>query len=896
MPLASGARLGPYEVVSPLGAGGMGEVYRARDTKLGRDVAIKVLPEHLAGDRDRLARFQREAQVLASLNHPHIAQIYGFEASGPTHALVLELVEGETLAERLSAGPLSLDEALPIARQIAQALEAAHEQGIVHRDLKPANIKITPAGTVKVLDFGLAKLADSMVTSGSSHSHSISPTLTSPAMTGVGTILGTAAYMAPEQAKGRPTDKRSDMWAFGAVLYEMLTGTRAFDGEDVSDTMAAVLRGEPDWTKLSASLSPALRTLIQRCLEKDRTQRVGDASAALFVMRDLAEPDSAVSIPRQAPPRSRRQFVLAAVAVILAAVLAGVGTWFAMRPEAPRVVRFDITPPPEALLTVGPAGINLVISPTGDRIIYHARHGATTALEMRSLDTGEAGPLPQTDGASNPAFSPDGSHLAFFKAGKLYKLTLDSRVLTALTNVADATGISWGVPDSIMFTRPGPKGGLFRIAAGGGTPELVVSPDAKAGEQDYVTPNVLADGSTVLFVVRSKSGGNSRLAVAARSLTSGQQKVLVEGAVHPLYATGGYLLYVQGGVLTGSRFDATQLAIVGPAVPLVNGIISKGSNANVGVSGNGTLTYIPGSTINYVSRFIWRARDGRVIGAASPDKLEYPRYPRISPDGRKFAATIGPAQEGHVWVYETAGAARPYKITFNAHNTLPVWSSDSSRVAFVSTRDGPTRNVFVVPADGSLVEPAHLVTNDKDKSQVVWSRDGWLLYQQLGDSTRNDLWKQPGAEDGKAEPWVQTPFAEHSPAFSPDGKWAAYVSDTTGTDEIWVRPFPGPGSPLRVSSAGGHDPVWSRDGRELFYQEGSKLMAAAVMATTPLQMQTPKMLFDGGFIAYEPNTPRTYDVASDGRFLMVEPSTTNAQRFNVVLNWAEELKRLVPGK
>jgi serine/threonine-protein kinase len=892
MALASGTRIGPYEIVSPLGAGGMGEVYRARDTKLGRDVAIKVLPEHLAADRDRLARFEREAQVLATLNHPHIAQIYGFDASGPTHALVLELVEGETLAERLSAGPVPLDEALPIARQIALALEAAHEQGIVHRDLKPANIKITPGGVVKVLDFGLAKLADATVAPGSSHSHSISPTLTSPAMTGVGTILGTAAYMSPEQAKGRPADKRSDMWAFGVVLFEMLTGTRAFDGEDVSETMAAVLRGEPNWSALPPVVPHALRTLIQRCLEKDRSQRVADAAVALFVLRESAAFTPAAAMPAQAPRRRTRSVFLGA-AVILVAALAAATTWFLMRPDAPRVVRFDVTPPPEALLTVGPGGVNLVISPQGDRIVYHARHGAATALEMRSLDSGEAGPLPQTDNATHPAFSPDGSHIAFFKTGKLYTLNVTSRVLTALTSVADATGLSWGVADTLMFTRPGPKGGLFKIAAGGGAPELVVSPDTKTGEQDFVSPIVLPGGTTVVFVVRGASGGNSRVAIAARSLASGQQKVLVEGAVHPMY-TDGYLLYLQAGVLNGSRFDADQLALAGPAVPLVNGIISKGTTANVGLSRNGTLTYIPGSTINYVSRFIWRARDGKVIGTAGPEKLEYPRYPRISPDGRQFVATIGPAQEGHVWVYETSGAARPYKITFTAHNTTPTWSPDSARVAFVSTRDGPTRNVFVVAADGSVVDPARLITNDRDKTSATWSRDNWLVFQQLGDSTRADLWKQPANGDGKAEPWLQTPFAETSAAFSPDGKWVAYVSDSNGADEVWIRPFPGPGAPLPVSSAGGHDPIWSRDGKELFYQEGSKLMAAAITSTTPLQLQPPKMLFDGGFVAWEPNTPRTFDVAADGRFLMIEPSTSNAQRFNVVLNWTEELKRLIP--
>ena len=869
----------------------MGEVYRARDTKLQREVAIKVLPEHLAADRDRLARFEREAQVLATLNHPHIAQIYGFEASGPTHALVLELVEGDTLAERISNSPIPLDEALPIARQIAQALEAAHEQGIVHRDLKPANIKITPAGDVKVLDFGMAKLADTAIGSASHASHTISPTLTSPAMTGVGTILGTAAYMAPEQAKGRPADKRSDMWAFGAVLYEMLTGTRAFDGEDISDTMAAVLRGEPDWSKLPSTVAPALRTLIQRCLEKDRTQRVADAAAALFVLRDLSGAVTSSPPPAAPRPGGIRWWVTAAAVTVASAIAVG-ATWFAMRQEALRVVRFDITPPPEALLTVGPPGPNLVISPMGDRIVYHARHGATTALEMRSLDTGEAGPLPQTDGAGYASFSPDGSHIAFFKAGKLYKLTIDSRVLTALANVSDGNGISWGTPDEIVFTRPGSKGGLFRIAAGGGTAERITAPDTKAGEQDYVSPTVLPDGSAVLFVIRSASGGNSRLAIAGRSMASGEQKVLVEGAVHPIYAPGGYLLYVQGSVLTGSRLDADRLALTGPAIPLVNGIITKGNYANLGLSRDGTLTYIPGSTINYISRFIWRARDGKLLGAASPDKLEYPRYARLSPDGRKLVATIGPAQEGHVWVFDTAGAAQPYKITFTGHNTQPVWSPDGSRVGFVSTRDGPSRNIFVVPADGTIVEPVHLIATDKDKSSFTWSRDGWLVYNELGDATRTDMWKQPAA-GGKAELWLETPFAEQNAVFSPDGKSVAYVSDPAGTDEVWVRPFPGPGSPVRASVAGGHDPTWSRDGKELFYQEGSKLMVAAV-TSAPLQVQPAKMLFEGGFIAWEPNTPRTFDVAADGRFLMIEPTATNAQRFNVVLNWTEELKRLIP--
>jgi eukaryotic-like serine/threonine-protein kinase len=894
MTLVAGTRVGSYEVVSPLGAGGMGEVYRARDTKLQRDVAVKVLPEHLANDRDRLARFEREAQVLAALNHPHIAQIYGFEESGTTRALVLELVEGDTLAERISHGPLALDEALPIARQIAEALEAAHDQGIIHRDLKPANIKITPAGDVKVLDFGLAKLADNAAGPSGHSSHTISPTLTSPVMTGVGTILGTAAYMAPEQAKGRPADKRSDMWAFGCVLYEMLTGARTFEGEDVSDTMAAVLRAEPDWKKLPAGLSPALRALIRRCLEKDRHQRVVDAGAALFVLSDLSAPSAVAPSGAPSVPLSRGRMLTVAAIVLVAAALAAAGTWFAMRPDPPRVVRFDVTPPPDAALTVGPAGVNLVISPEGKRVVYHARHQSANALDIRSLDTGESVALPQTDGATHASFSPDGSHLAFFKAGKLYKLAIDARVLTALADVSDGSGISWGHADTIVYTRPGPKGGLFRIAASGGVPALVTAPDTKTGEQDYMSPELLPDGATAVFVVRKATSDNSRLVIAARTLASGEQKVVVDNGVSPRYVRHGYLLYVQGSVLTGVRFDPGRLAASGPEVPLLNGIITKASIANFGVSRDGTLTYIPGSTVNYVSRLIWRARDGKLLAAASPAQLEYPRYPRVSPDGRRFAATVGPAQEGHIWIYDMAGAAQPYKITFNAHNTFPTWSPDGSRVAFSTTRDGPTRNLFTIAADGSVVEPTRVVANDRDKTNFTWSRDGVLMYQALGDATRMDLWTQPAAPGGKSTVWLHTPFAENNPVFSPDGKWVAFVADTTGPDEVWVRPFPGPGSPVRVSSAGGHDPVWARDGKELFYQEGTKLMAAALLSMAPMRFETPRVLFEGGFIPWEPNTPRTYDVAADGRFLMIEPTTTFSQRFNVVLNWVEELKRRVP--
>jgi Tol biopolymer transport system component len=658
--------------------------------------------------------------------------------------------------------------------------------------------------------------------------------------------------------------------------------------------MAAVLRAEPDWTRLPPGLSPTLRTFLRRCLEKDPRQRIVDAGAAHFVLGDLATPAFAAATGSVRPHSPRRTIVVAGAALALGAALAMAATAMTRRREPAPIVRFDVTPPPDAPLSVGPTGLNLVISPDGKRIVYHAHRAGVSILDARGLDTGEWVTLPQTQGATYPAFSPDSSQLAFFKTGKLYRLSIGSGAVTALADVPDGTGISWGAGDAIVYTRPGAQGGLFRTAAGGGVPIRIAAPDIKAGEQDFMAPELLPDGDAVVFVVRRASGASSRFSIAARAIASGEQKIIVENGVFPRYVRGGYLLYVQGSVLTGSRFDPASLAVVGPAIPLLNGTITKGATANLGISSDGVLTYIPGSTVTYISRFIWLSRDGKALGPASPDNLEYPRYPRISPDGRRFTATVGPAQEGHVWIYDVAGAARPYKLTFNAHNVFPTWSPDGSRIAFSSTRDGPTRNLFALASDGSVVEPTGLVASDKDKSNFDWSRDNVLLYQAPGDATRADLLTQPAAADGKTSLWLQTPFAEGSPVFSRDGKWVAYVSDLTGGDEVWVRPFPGPGSPVRVSSAGGHDPVWSPNGKELFYQEGSKLMVAAVLSTSPMQLQTPTMLFDGGFVPWEQNAPRTFDVSADGRFLMVEPSPRESQRFNVVLNWVEELKRLIP--
>jgi serine/threonine-protein kinase len=892
--LNAGTRIGTYEIVGPLGAGGMGEVYRARDTRLHREVALKVLPESFALDPERLARFKREAQVLAALNHPHIAAIHGLEETEGMHALVLELVEGPTLADRIAAGAIPLPEALPIARQIADALEAAHELGIIHRDLKPSNIKITPDGAVKVLDFGLAKSAPS---DGGHHLSdvTVSPTIASPAMmTGIGTILGTAAYMAPEQAKGRTADKRSDVWAFGCVLYEMLTGKRAFDGEDISDTMAAVLRGEPDWTALPRDTPRTIQRLLRLCLQKDRKQRAPDIAIARFDIDDtLRTPDADVERVEGRRPQWRTVVVAAALGAVACAAT-GAAVWISSRPEPPRVTRFDIAPSVTAAFTVSPNGVNLAVSPDGSQIAYHVRRGAG-ALDLRRFDQLDSQPIAGTEGATHPAFSPDGRTLVFVKDRKLQKLALDGRTSVALCDVSNGAGTTWLTSDAILFAQANAEGGLFRVSAAGGPPDRVAAPDASKGEQEYSWPESLPDGRTVLFMIRRAEGAQPQIAV--RSLESGEQNILIEGGSYPRYVSTGHLLYVQSGTLLAIPFDAATRAVTGSAVPVQEGIVSKGNGvANYGVSRDGTFVYVPGGAVAYVSRFVWKDRTGRLLRAATGE-LEYPRYPRISPDSRRLAATLGPSNEGSIWVYDLANTGQPLKLTFKAHNLYPTWTTDGTHLAFLSNQAGSQSNLYMMPADGSRLEAERFLMSDNVQSQPAWSPDGqWLIFQEGSAGSGPNLWVVRATGDRKPQLWLETMFAETSPNFSPDGRWVAYVTDQTGEAEVWVRPFPGPGSPTRVSPGGGRDPVWSRDGKELFYQEGNKLMAAEVAGIQPaLQFTTPRVLFEGGFIPWEPNTPRTYDVAADGRFLMIEQTPSYlTQRFAVVLNWFEELKRRVP--
>ncbi|HEX5109173.1 MAG TPA: protein kinase, partial [Vicinamibacterales bacterium] len=896
-----------------LGAGGMGEVYRARDRRLQRDVAIKVLPEHLADDRDRLARLEREAQMLAALNHPHIAQIYGLEQSAGARALVLELVEGETLAAliagRPEGRPLPLDEAISIAKQIAQALEAAHEQGIVHRDLKPANVKITPAGVVKVLDFGLAKLADAASSPGSASSMSLSPTLTSPVLlrpdaagagvTGVGAILGTAAYMAPEQARGRAADKRSDVWAFGCVLYEMLTGRRAFQGEDVTDTLAAVLKSPPDWTALPPGVPPAIRTLLQRCLERDRAARVGDIAVARFALEEARSlGDSTIVHPDQATSRPRRSVgrLLGIAAIALAAVgaIAPVATYWLSESPPPRVSRFEVIPM-ESQLLVEPAGVNIALAPDGSTLVYHAEIAGVPQLLMRRIGELDPTPIRGTELALNPAISPDGTRLVFTAPKQMKVISLAGGPPTVIAELEGAVqGTTW-VGDTIVFGMSGY--GLFKVPAAGGRPENIAKPDEAAQETDYRWPAAVPGTDVVLYTVYG-SGGPRQARIVARHLETGVTKVVVEGGNAPIYTKSGHLLYaVIPATLMAAPFDVGSLSLTRPAAPVLEGFaVVKGTGSvNLAVAEDGTLAYSrgQGGVFQGGAGFQWVSRAGKPLEAVASN-VSGPRYPRISPDGHWLVVTIGAANQGQLWVIDLTGSSQPRQLTFKAHNVMPIWSADGKSIAFTSDRAGQ-RNLFRIAADGSELEPTPLATSRNEQSPSAWSVDGQTLLYEEGFSSSGDLMMFSLA-DGKSSPWLKTDFEEADASLSPNGRWVAYVSDQTGRFEVWVRPFPGPGAPVRVSSDGGAEPQWARNGTELFYQSGRKMMAAGVSyGDSTIEFKPSQVLFEGGFVPHDGNVPRTYDVAKDGRFLMIrEAPQVRPRTLVLVLNWFEELKRQAP--
>ena len=888
MALIPGSRLGPYEVTSPIGAGGMGEVYRARDNRLGRDVALKVIPDVFAADPDRLARFRREAQLLASLNHPHIGAIYGLEDAGGVNALVLELVEGETLADRIAAaGALPVEDALAIARQIAEAVEAAHEHGIVHRDLKPANIKITHDGHVKVLDFGLAKLAQSSDSTLKPADMSRSPTITSPAlMTGAAVILGTAAYMSPEQARGRDADRRSDIWAFGCVLFEMLTARRAFESDDVADTLAAVLRAEPAWDALPKATPPSVKRLLRRCLQKDpnrRLQHIGDARL------ELDEPADATSAPIAAARKPRRIWPFAAATAVVAAIAAAAGWMLAPKTPPAQVRRYTVTVPPSARYFTTLGGIDVALSSDGRTLFYAA---PSLGVLKRRADALTFEPVRGTEGAAAPFLSPDGAWIGFRADGKLKKVPVEGGLAVTLCDAPGLSRATWGDDGTIIMAG---GGDLYKVSSNGGVPEPLLKADRDGPISD---PRFISGSNTVLVRI----GPAIRARIQAIELATLARHNLVEGTNPQLAATGD-LLFEQGGSLWAVKYDAKQLAVTGTPVPVVESIRAAVGTSQYSTARDGSLAYIASNTDPNRS-LVWIDRTGKSSPAL--DARAGFQSPRLSPDGTRVVVSMLDGGTLNLWAYEFERGTR-LRLTTSGTSRRTVWSPDGSQVAFYSTPAGPgertatggrvggDQDLYVMPATGG--EPKKLLARRGAQFPDSWSPDGRILLFEEGEggaelgAASRDVWVLPLGEAPR--PLVVTQFYERGAVFSPDGRWIAFVTDESGRAEVYVQPFPGPGPKIPISNNGGVQPMWSRDGRELFYREGDSMMAVPV-TLNPFRASVPRKLFDfpGTTYNFDQNFA-DYDVAADGRFLAVQADAAAADEIHVVVNWTEELRRVL---
>jgi eukaryotic-like serine/threonine-protein kinase len=907
MPLSAGTRLGAYEIVSALGAGGMGEVYRAHDAKLNRDVALKVLPELFARDPDRLARFKREAQVLASLNHPNIAAIYGFEGSDGVQALVLELVEGPTLADRVAQGPIPIDEALPMARQIAEALEAAHEQGIIHRDLKPANIKVRPDGAVKVLDFGLAKALEP--TEGVRGDVTASPTITSPALTQIGVILGTAAYLSPEQAKGRPADKRSDVWAFGAVLYEMLSGQRAFKGDDISDTLAAVLRQTIDLTGLPASTPAAVRRLVSRCLERDVRRRLRDIGEARIALEDPISP-AREDVEGTAVPVTPRPLWRRAIPVVLSAIVAGILTgtavWYVSHQSLPQppITRF-LFPLPDGQAFVGATPRPVIaLSPDGAQIVY----AANTQLFLRSMSGLDVHAIPGSEhdqGVSDPVFSPDGRSILFYASEDhtIKRIAVTGGPSVTICRADAPYGISWG-PDGIVFGQ-GTKG-IMRVSADGGTPTLVVR--VKNGEEAS-GPQLLPGGQHVLFTLATGNDPDrwDKARIVVQAVTSGEPMTLIEGGSDARYVPTGHLVYAAEGTLFAVAFDVRRLKVTGGVSPVVENLRWSGGRttgaSHFSISSAGSLIYIPGfAAARQPMEIALTDRQGGVERLKLPAG-RYSSPPRVSPDGKRIAFGTDDGQEAIIYTYDLSGASTMQRLTFGGNNRFPTWSSDSKRVAFQSDREGDL--AIWQSAVGGTAERLTKPGKGESHAPESWhpKRDILLFSVTKGSDVSLSTLSLPDrnvSSFGDVHSFYPT-----GARFSPDGRWVAYASREPGEKmTIYVQPFPATGVkfPLFVkgSNPSPHKVAWSPDGKELFYVPRLGEFEAVTITTQPTFAFGNAVRVPRPFQPGAPNMRTWYDVTPSGKFVgLIPPGQANAftranSEIQVVLNWFEELRARVP--
>ncbi len=917
-----GRRLSEYEITARIGVGGMGEVYRAHDVKLGRDVAVKVLPAPMAQDTARIARFKREAQILATLNHPHIAAIYALEESEDVVALVLELVDGPTLADRIRQRGLAMNDALMIARQIAEALEAAHAKGIIHRDLKPANIKAPDGGTVKVLDFGLAKAIDQETARDRSQ-------LTMSHATQEGMILGTATYMSPEQARGLAVDKRTDIWAFGCVMYETITGRKAFEGNTVPDCLAAILGQDPDWTALSALAPPSIVALIKRCLEKDVLHRLADIGEARRQLEDVLATDTTRVSPRLVEGTAKRRVPkLTYVASIVGLLVAGAFGVRAVRQLTLQPERVDIGLAFDEFIPSTHSS-ELALSSDGTLIAYASSKRMTSMPKMnpgsdgavdsaqpddssgaampsiamteqiyvRPIGESTARPLGGALG-SGPFFSPDGKWLGFWHAptGTLRKVAVTGgapvKICDAVSGIAGAT---WGPDDTIVFAWFD----LFRVPASGGSPTTLLKVDEARGERFFRHPSFLPSGKAILFTVgMADSYSYDDADIGVLSLETGKKRILVQGGTSPRYAPSGHLIYARAGALLAVPFDPEKLEVTGQPFPVANGVFMSANTgmAAFSISQTGDLVYAAGPEERGTRLPVWVDTHGHK--SALPVKPQSYLHPRLSPDGRQLAIEVEGASHD-IFTYDFARAGEPTKMSFDGASHWPSWTPDGRRLTFRSWKTG-TMTMWWMRADRST--PPELLTSiGSMQSPESWSPNGkTLAFTQMDDpQSGSDIYTLSLDGDKTPRALLRTKFSEGSPKFSPNGAWLAYSTNESGQPEVWAMAYPA-GERIPISTNGGTDPVWRHDGRQLYYRRGDQMMVVDVSYRPSLKASKPRMLWRGNYLAGAGSscgmagpTSANYDVTPDGeRFLMIEDasSTAESERLRVVSNWSVELK------